>query len=154
VTAAVRKNTRLPVIVKLTPNTDDIVAVARAVAEEGADAVSLINTLRGMSIDVYRRRPLLGNVSGGLSGPAVKPVALNMVYRVAGAVKIPVIGCGGISSGIDAIEFIMAGAAAVEVGTASFANPRAPMSILEEIERFMVQEGVTSLRSIVGTART
>ena len=122
-------------------------------AEAGADAISLINTLRGMAIDISRRRPGLGNISGGLSGPAIKPVALYMVYQVAGAVSIPVIGCGGIATGKDAIEFIMAGASAIQVGTASFANPRAPLDVLEEIEKFMEKEGITDIKEVVGAGR-
>ncbi len=152
VTTAVRKATSLPVIVKLTPNTADIVKVASAVSEAGADAVTLVNTLRGMAIDILRRKPVLGNVTGGLSGPAIKPVALSMVYSVAGAVDIPVIGCGGITTWKDAIEFIMAGATAVQVGTASFANPRAPLDILEGIERFMKKEGTEDITSLIGAA--
>ena len=153
VTAAVRKATSLPVMVKLTPNTSDIVKVASAVAEAGADAVSLINTLKGLSIDISRRRPMLGNITGGLSGPDIKPVALQMVYEVAGAVEIPVIGCGGIITTSDAIEFIMAGASAIQVGTASFNNPRAPLDILEGIEEFMKKEGVDNLTDLIGAAR-
>ena len=153
VTAAVKKATSLPILVKLTPNTSDIARVAVAVAEAGADAISLINTLKGMAIDISRRRPLLGNVTGGLSGPAIKPVALYMVYAVAGAVDIPVIGCGGISNASDALEFIMAGASAIQVGTASFANPRAPLDVLEGIEEFMRKEGIDKLTEIIGVAR-
>ncbi|MFH1003544.1 MAG: dihydroorotate dehydrogenase [Chloroflexota bacterium] len=153
VTAAVRAATSLPVLVKLTPNTADIVAVAAAVAASGADAVSLINTLRGMAVDVRRRRPVLGNVTGGLSGPAVKPVALYMVYAVAGAVDVPVVGCGGITTAADAIEFLMAGASAVQVGTAGFANPRAPLDVLEGLERFMAVEGIEDIKSLIGAAR-
>ena len=153
VTAAVKKATSLPILVKLTPNTSDIARVAVAVAEAGADAISLINTLKGMAIDISRRRPLLGNVTGGLSGPAIKPVALYMVYAVAGAVDIPVIGCGGISNASDALEFIMAGASAIQVGTASFTNPRAPLDVLEGIEEFMRKEGIDKLTEIIGVAR-
>ncbi len=153
VTAAVRKATSLPVLVKLTADTDDIVAVARSVADAGADAVTLINTLKGMAIDIDHRRPVLGNVTGGLSGPAIKPVALWQVYQVAGAVRIPVIGCGGIMDGRDALEFIMAGATAVQVGSAGFANPRAPLDVLEEIEQFMQREGVDDINRLVGVAR-
>ena len=153
VTSAVRAATSLPVIVKLTPNTADITRVAVAVAEAGADAIALINTLKGMAMDVTKRRPLLGSITGGLSGPAIKPVALYMVYAVAGAVDLPIIGCGGITSGSDAIEFIMAGASAVQVGTASFANPRAPLDVLEGIEGFMKKEGVNSLAELIGAAR-
>ncbi len=152
-TAAVRANTSLPVIVKLSPNVTDITAVACAVVEAGADAVSLINTIRGMAIDLALRRPVLGNVVGGLSGPAIKPVALRMVYEVAGAVEVPVIGCGGVVSARDALEFIMAGAGAVQVGTATFANPRAPLDVLEGIDEFLAKEGVSRLSEIVGAAR-
>ncbi len=152
VTAAVRQATSLPVIVKLTPNTSDVLAVALAVAEAGADAISLINTLKGMSIDIKKRRPLLANLTGGLSGPAVKPVALAMVYAVAGAVSMPVIGGGGIMSGEDALEFIMAGAVAVEVGTATFINPGAALEILDGIEAYLSREKV-SLMQIAGCAR-
>jgi dihydroorotate dehydrogenase (NAD+) catalytic subunit len=153
VTAAVRAATVLPVLVKLTPNTSDITKVALAVAEAGADAITLINTLKGMAIDTASRRPLLGNITGGLSGPAIKPVALHMVYEVAGVVKVPVIGCGGITTATDAIEFIMAGASAVQVGTASFANPRAPLDVLQGIEQFMTKEGIDNLTELIGTAR-
>ncbi len=153
VTGVVRRATALPVIVKLTPNTGDIVGVAQAVAGAGADAVCLINTLRGMAIDIARRQPVLGNITGGLSGPAIKPVALGMVYEVAGAVGIPVIGCGGVSTARDALEFIMAGATAVQVGTASFANPRAPLDILEGIEDFMRRDKVDDIREYISAAR-
>jgi dihydroorotate dehydrogenase (NAD+) catalytic subunit len=153
VTRAVRKATSLPVLVKLTPNVTDIVCIAVAVADSGADALTLINTLKGMAIDIRKRRPVLGNVTGGLSGKAIKPVALQMVYRVAGAVKIPVIGCGGISNYQDALEFIMAGACAVQVGTASFTNPRAALDVIEGIESFMVDQKISSLSRIVGAAR-
>ena len=153
VTAAVKKATSLPVLVKLTPNTGDIVAVAVAVAGAGADAISLINTLKGMVIDIRTRRPVLGNVYGGLSGPAIKPVALHMVYRVAGAVDVPVIGCGGIATADDALEFIMAGASAVQVGTANLTSPRAALNVLEGIERFMQDEGVGDIAELIGAAR-
>ncbi len=153
VTAAVKKATSLPVIVKLTPNVTSIVEIAEAVAEAGADALCLINTLRGMAIDVSTRKPLLGNICGGLSGPAIKPVALYMVYQVAGRVKLPIIGCGGIMSAQDALEFIMAGASAVEVGTAQFVNPRALLDVLEGIEEFMRREGVKDVSELVGVAR-
>ncbi len=138
-TKTVLRKTTLPVIVKLTPNVTDIVAVARAVVDAGADALCLINTVQGMAIDVRTRRPVLSTVFGGLSGPAIKPIALRMVYQVAGAVDVPVVGCGGIRTGEDAIEFIMAGATAVEVGTATFADPLAPLHVLEGIERFLEQ---------------
>jgi len=153
VTAAVKATTSLPILVKLTPNTSDIARVAVAVAKAGADAVSLINTLQGIAIDTAKRRPLLGNTTGGLSGPAIKPVALYMVYEVAGAVEVPVIGCGGITTASDALEFIMAGASAIQVGTASFTNPRAPLDILEGIEQFMEKEGIKDIRELIGVAR-
>jgi dihydroorotate dehydrogenase (NAD+) catalytic subunit len=153
VTTAVKAATSLPVLVKLTPNTEDITKVAIAVARAGADAISLINTIKGMAIDTTRRRPLLGNISGGLSGPAVKPVALYMVYQVAGAVDIPVVGCGGIATAGDALEFLMAGASAVQVGTASLSNPQAPLEILEGIERFMAKEGIADITELIGAAR-
>ena len=153
VTAAVRAATSLPLLAKLTPNTSDIAEVALAVADAGADAISLINTLKGMVIDITRRRPLLGSITGGLSGPAIKPVALYMVYEVAGAVEVPIIGCGGITTASDAIEFIMAGASAIQVGTASFANPRAPLDVVEGIEEFMKQEGIDNLTDLIGAAR-
>ncbi len=153
VTAAVKAATSRPILVKLTPNTSDIAKVAIAVAEAGADAISLINTLRGMAIDIAKRRPLLGNISGGLSGPAIKPVALYMVYEVAGAVEVPVIGCGGITTASDAIEFIMAGASAIQVGTASFTNPRAPLDVLEGIEQFMKKEGIKDIAELIGVTR-
>ena len=153
VTATVKAATSLPVLVKLTPNTADIAEVARAVAGAGADAISLINTLKGMVIDTARRRPLLGNIFGGLSGPAIKPVALYMVYTVAGAVKVPVIGVGGITTAGDALEFIMAGASAIQVGTANFTNPRAPLDVLEGIEQFMAKEGVKNITELIGAGR-
>jgi dihydroorotate dehydrogenase (NAD+) catalytic subunit len=153
VTTAVRKATALPLIIKLTPNTSDVTSIAQAVAEAGADAVSLINTLKGLSIDIKKRRPLLANVTGGLSGPAVKPVALAMVYAVAAAIHIPVVGGGGIMTAEDALEFIMAGASAVQVGTATFINPRAALDILEGIEEFMRREGIRDIVEIIGCAR-
>ncbi|MBA7683737.1 Dihydroorotate dehydrogenase B (NAD(+)), catalytic subunit [subsurface metagenome] len=127
--------------------------MAIAVAEAGADAISLINTIKGMAVDITRRRPLLGNITGGLSGPAIKPVALYMVYEVAGAVEIPVIGCGGIVAASDAIDFIMAGASAIQVGTAGFTNPRAPLDVLEGIEQFMGKEGIGDITELIGAAR-
>jgi dihydroorotate dehydrogenase (NAD+) catalytic subunit len=140
-------------LVKLTPNTSDIAKVAVAVAEAGADAICLINTLKGMAIDINQHRPLLGNITGGLSGPAIKPVALYMVYEVAGAIDIPIVGCGGIATASDALEFIMAGASAIQVGTASFIDPRAPLDVLEGIEQFMEKEGIDNLTEVIGIAR-
>jgi dihydroorotate dehydrogenase (NAD+) catalytic subunit len=153
VTRAVLRKTTLPVIVKLTPNVTDVVAVAQAVADAGADAICLINTVQGMAIDIRTRRPILSTVFGGLSGPAIKPIALRMVYQVAGAVDVPIVGCGGIRSSEDAVEFIMAGATAVEVGTATFANPRAPLEVLEGMERWLAQAGVKEISELVGAAR-
>lgn len=152
VTAAVRRETDLPLIVKLTPNVTDIVAVARAVAEAGADALTLINTFPAMTIDIAARRPTLGWGSGGLSGPALKPIALRMVYLVASALDVPIIGCGGITSGRDAIEYLMAGATAVQVGTATFINPRAPLDVLEGLQEFLRREGIEDVREIIGAA--
>ncbi len=155
VTARVRKATSLPIIVKLTPNTSEIIKIAQAVAEAGADAISLINTLKGMAIDINKRKPVLGNIAGGLSGPAVKPVALYMVYQVAKAVSVPVVGIGGIATAKDAIEFLMAGATAIQVGSASFANPRASLDVLEGLEKFMEahKNEFKDIRSIIGIAR-
>ena len=152
VTAAVRKATSLPVIMKLTPNTAEIVHIAQDVAAAGADALCLINTVRGMAINIKTRKPLLGNGYGGLSGPAIKPVALYMVYQVFKAVNIPIIGCGGITTANDAIEFFMAGATAIEVGTASFKNPRAPMDILEGIGGYLEKEKIEDIRELIGVA--
>jgi len=153
VTAAVKAATSLPVMVKLTPKTGDIAEVARAVAQAGADAVSLINTPRGMVIDIDRRRPLLGNKHGGLSGPAIRPIALYLVYKVAGAVEIPVVGIGGITSSSDALQFIMAGASAFQMGTANFTNPSAPLEVLEGIEEFMKKGGITDINELIGAGR-
>ncbi len=154
VTAAVVKSTKLPVIVKLTPNVTDIVEVAQAVVEAGADALCVINTLQAMAIDIRARRPVLSTVFGGLSGPAIKPVALRAVYQVSGAVDVPVIGCGGITRGEDAIEFILAGATAVQVGTATFTNPTAPLDVLAGIGRFLRDNGVPDVRELIGCARS
>lgn len=153
VTRAVRRAGCLPLIVKLSPNVTDIVTVARAVADEGADAVSLINTLLGMAIDIRSRRPRLGNVLGGLSGPAIKPVALRMVWQVAREVPVPVIGIGGISSAEDAIEFLLAGATAVQVGTANFVHPGTAEEIIDGIAAYLAAQGETAVRDIVGSLR-
>jgi len=153
VTATVKAATSLPVVVKLSPNTSNIAEVAEAVAEAGADAICLINTLKGMAIDVAKRRPSLGGITGGLSGPAIKPVALYMVYEAAGAVDVPLVGCGGITTASDAIEFIMAGASAIQVGTANFTNPSAPLDVLEGIEQFMKKEGIEDIAELIGAAR-
>ncbi len=153
VTRAVRKNTTLPVIVKLSPNVTDIALMARAVEEGGADAVSLINTLTGMAIDVRTRRPKLANVIGGLSGPAIKPVALRMVWQVADAVRIPVIGIGGIGTAEDAIEFLLAGATAIQVGTANFYDPSACETIVAGIAAYLKEQQEASVRAIIGSVR-
>jgi dihydroorotate dehydrogenase (NAD+) catalytic subunit len=153
VTAAVRRETTLPVIVKLTPNVSDIATVARAAADAGADALTLINTFPAMAIDVKSRRPALGWGFGGLSGPALKPIGVRLVYQTAAAVDVPLIGCGGIMSGLDAMEYVMAGATAVQVGTATFVNPRATLDVLEGIERFLEEEGVEDICELVGAAR-
>ena len=152
VTSAVRSVTSLPLIVKLSPNVTDIKAIATAVEGAGADAITLINTLKGMAIDVDRKAPCLGNVVGGLSGPAVKPVALFMVFEAAKAVSIPLIGCGGIACAEDALEFLMAGATAVQVGTANLSSPSICLDILEGIERFMLDRGYGSVVELVGVA--
>lgn len=141
------------VIIKLSPNVTDIVAMAKAVEQSGADAISLINTLIGMAIDIKSRRPKLANIIGGLSGPAIKPVALRMVWQVAAAVQIPVIGIGGISTAEDAIEFMLAGASAVQVGTANFFNPAASMEILSGIGKYLRAGQETSVRDIIGRLR-
>jgi dihydroorotate dehydrogenase (NAD+) catalytic subunit len=153
ITAAVRKETLLPLIVKLTPNTDNITGVALAVATAGADAVSLINTLKGMAIDINKRQPLLGGNTGGLSGPAIKPVALAMVYDVAAVVDIPIIGCGGIICASDAIEFIMAGASAVQVGTSGLVNPGAPLVVADGIVQFLTKAGIEDIKELIGIAQ-
>jgi len=150
VTREVRKVCAKKLIVKLSPNVTNIVDFARVVEEEGADSVSLINTLLGMAIDVNKMKPSLSTITGGLSGPAIKPVALRMVWQVANAVKIPVIGMGGIMTSSDAIEFLLAGAAAVQVGTASFIDPVASVKILEGIENFLIKRGFSDIREIVG----
>ena len=151
VTKAVKRNTDLPVIMKLSPNVTDIVSIARAVEDAGADAVSLINTLLGLAIDVKTRRPILGNVTGGLSGPAIKPVALRMVWQVAHAVHIPVCGMGGIMTGTDAVEFMMAGADTVQVGTASLASPYAIPKITDELRMWCEKNNISDVNSIVDT---
>lgn len=151
VRSAVR-NTDLPIIVKLTPNVTDPAALAIACEDQGASAICAINTVLGLAIDTKRRVPILPRARGGLSGPAIKPIALRIVYDVARAVRIPVIGCGGISTGEDAVEFLMAGATAIQVGTATFANPRAPLDILEGLERWLGERGIADVREIIGCA--
>ncbi|MFH1020973.1 MAG: dihydroorotate dehydrogenase [Pseudomonadota bacterium] len=150
VTRAVCAHSTLPVIVKLSPNVTDITRIARAVEAGGAQAVSLINTLLGMAIDVSSRRPRLANIVGGLSGPAIKPIALRMVWQVAQAVKIPVIGIGGITTTEDALEFLLAGATAIEVGTANFVNPRASQEIVEGLGRYVTGNGLAGISEVIG----
>ena len=149
-TSAVKTATSLPLMVKLSPNVTDIGEIALAVEGAGADAISLINTVRGMAIDINERRPCLGNIIGGLSGPAIKPIALYMVHETAKNVRIPVIGCGGISRAEDALEFIMAGASAVQIGTANLTNPGVSLAVLQGIKDFMKQEGIEDLTRLVG----
>lgn len=153
VTEAVKAKCTLPVIIKLSPNVTDITVTARAAEEGGADAVSLINTLMGMAIDSRRRTPRLANVIGGLSGPAIKPVALRMVWQTAQAVKIPVIGIGGIMNAEDALEFLIAGAAAVQIGTANLINPDTSERVVEGITHYLQESGCGSLQEIIGSLR-
>ncbi len=150
VVAAVRKVYQKTLIVKLSPNVTDITEIARAAESAGADSVSLINTVLGMAIDAETRRPLLSTVTGGLSGPAVKPIALRMVWQVARAVKIPVIGLGGIMNGKDAVEFLLAGASAIQIGTANFIDPSACVKIIEEIDAYLDRHGFSSVNEIIG----
>ncbi len=153
VTRAVKDATTLPVIVKLSPNVTDIVSIAKAVEDAGADSISLINTLLGIAIDTRTRRPILGNITGGLSGPAIKPVALRMVWQTAKAVKIPVCGLGGIMTGEDAIEFMMTGASTVQVGTANLADPTAMERIVNEMDEWCDKNNVKDINEIVGTLK-
>ncbi len=150
---AVRDRSKRPLIVKLSPNVERIDTVARAAADAGADAISLVNTFIALAIDARSRRPRLGAGFGGLSGPAIKPVALRLVYEAAQAVKIPVVGLGGIACGIDAAEFLIAGASAVEVGTANFWDPGAPVRIARELGRFLEEENIPSVKALIGTLK-
>jgi dihydroorotate dehydrogenase (NAD+) catalytic subunit len=143
-----------PLIVKLTPNVTDITSISLAVERGGADAISLINTITGMAIDISTRRPVLANVTGGLSGPAIKPIALRMVWEVARAVKIPVVGIGGISCWQDAVEFLIAGATAVAIGTANFINPKITIDIIEGIERYLVENKMSDVYQLIGSIET
>jgi dihydroorotate dehydrogenase (NAD+) catalytic subunit len=153
VTAAVRAVADVPLIVKLSPNVTDVVEIAAAIYQAGADALSIINTLVGIVIDTRSRRPVLGNVTGGLSGPAIRPVAVRMVYEVARALPdVPIVGAGGVMTADDALQFIMAGARAVQVGTATFVNPLAPLEVAAGIEEFMRREGVADISELVGVA--
>lgn len=145
-----KKNTKKPVILKLSPNVTDIVTMAKAVEDAGADVISLINTLMGMAIDIRTQRPVLGNITGGLSGPCVKPVALRMVWQVAQAVSVPIIGMGGIMTAEDAIEFFLAGADAVSIGTANFVDPRTPALIADGIAGYLEANGLNNIKDLVG----
>ena len=151
VVRAVRDRTEKPLMVKLSPNVTDITEIARSVEAEGADSISLINTITGMAIDIETRRPKLANITGGLSGPAIKPVALRMVWQTAQSVKIPVIGIGGIMTAKDALEFLIAGAVAVQVGTANFINTHATIDIIEGIEVFLMERNIADIANIIGT---
>ncbi len=153
ITREVKRAAKQPVIVKLSPNVTDITEMAKAAQAAGADAISLINTLTGMKIDIKRRAFALANKTGGMSGPCVKPVALRMVYQVANAVKLPIIGMGGISCAEDAIEFLMAGATVVSVGTANFHDPMAVIKVINGIERFMREQGIDDVRSMIGCVK-
>lgn len=150
VVRAAKKHTKKPVILKLSPNVTDIVTMAKACEDAGADILSLINTLMGMEIDIHTQRPTLGNITGGLSGPCIKPVALRMVWQVARAVKVPIIGMGGISCWEDAVEFFLAGASAVAVGTANFADPAVTMKICDGLSDYLADRGLESIQDIVG----
>jgi len=152
VITVVKEHTALPVIAKLSPNVTDIQEIALAAEGAGADAISLINTLLGMAIDVRRRKPVLGNVMGGLSGPAVKPVALRMVWQVAQVVKVPIIGMGGITNTQDALEFIMAGASAIAIGTANFINPKVTMEVIAGLEEYCRINGIEDIKELIGIA--
>jgi dihydroorotate dehydrogenase (NAD+) catalytic subunit len=154
VTAAVKAVSSLPIIMKLSPNVTDITDIAVAVSGAGADAITLINTVHGMAVDINECRPCLGNIAGGLSGPAIKPLALYTVYKVAGVVDVPIIGCGGISCADDALEFLMAGASAVEVGTANLTSPQAAIDVLDGIRGFMERKKLKNMKAIVGKARS
>lgn len=153
VVKAVRETTIKPLIVKLSPNVTDIVEMACACAEADADALSLINTITGMAIDLKTRRPALANVTGGLSGPAIKPVALRMVWQVSRAVKLPIIGIGGITTATDVLEFLLAGATAVQVGTANFMSPAASQQIVEDLEKYLRDNGIKDVKELIGALR-
>lgn len=153
ITSEIKKHAKQPIIMKLSPNVTDITEMARAAESAGADALSLINTLTGMKIDIYRRNFALANKTGGMSGPAIKPVAVRMVYQVANAVKIPIIGMGGIANAEDALEFMMAGATGVAVGAMNFINPYATVETVEGIERFMEQQKIENITDIIGCVK-
>ena len=151
VVRAVRSKTTGLLVVKLSPNVTDVAEIARSVEAAGADSISLINTITGMAIDIESRRPKLANITGGLSGPAIKPIALRMVWQVAQSVKIPVIGVGGIMNATDALEFLIAGAAAVQIGTANFINPRATLDVIEGIESYLIAKEIPDISEIIGS---
>ena len=153
VVGLVRRNTIKPLIVKLSPNVTDVVVMAKACVDAGAEALSLINTLTGMAIDLGTRRPILANMTGGLSGPAIKPVALRMVWQVAQAVSVPVIGIGGIMTATDALEFMLAGATAVQIGTANFLDPSVAQSIAAGMEQYLIESGIADIRELIGALR-
>ena len=153
VTTEVRKVLDKPLIVKLTPNVTNIAEIAKAVEDAGADGVSLINTLLAMKIDIYKKAPVLANVTGGLSGPAIKPVAVRMVYQVAHAVKIPILGMGGIINGEDAIEFMLAGATAISIGAGNFIDPYTSIKTVEGIENYMKQQKIEDINEIIGAVK-
>lgn len=150
---AIRKQIAKPLMVKLSPNVTDITEIAKSVEGEGADSISLINTITGMAIDIETRRPKIGNITGGLSGPAIKPVALRMVWQVAQTVKVPVIGIGGIMTAKDALEFLIAGAVAVQIGTANFINPHATTDIIDGIETFLMERNISDISDIIATLK-
>lgn len=151
---AVRKSTSLPLVVKLSPNVTDIVEIASAAESAGADAISAVNTFLGLKIDIKTRKPLLANITGGLSGPAIRPLAVRMVWQIAKAVKIPIVGIGGITTAEDALEFIIAGATAVAIGTANFVNPRVSLEVVEGIAEFMRRGKLSSIKELVGSVKT
>lgn len=150
VVAAVRSKTSLPVITKLTPNVTDVTVTARAAQDAGTDILSLINTVAGMAVDIHTRRPRLANVVGGLSGPAIKPIALRQVWQVVQVSKVPVIGLGGIVSVEDALEFLLVGAKAVQVGTANFVNPTVTLEIIDGLEKYLRQQGLSDINQVIG----
>jgi len=147
----VRQVTQLTLIAKLSPNVTDIKVIAKSAEDAGVDAISLINTILGMAIDVATKKPILGNIKGGLSGPAIKPIALRMVFEVAQAVKVPIIGQGGIMNATDALEFIIAGASAIAVGTANFVNPQISLKIIEGIENYLIENNISSVHELIGS---
>ena len=154
ITSELKKHAKQPIIMKLSPNVTDITEMAKAAEAAGADALSLINTITGMKIDIHRRKFAIANKTGGMSGPAIKPIAVRMVYQVAQAVKIPIIGMGGITSGTDALEFMLAGATAIQVGTSNFVTPNAAEQIAEEMESWLVEHGVKDVKELIGALQT